>query len=185
MASHRITALQVVGVLFESSSDHDYETNSASEAEEEVKDSGSKFSVREESSDDEATLSADEVPVLEEDTDVPMVQQPAAETLPIGKPDTCVAPNMEQPQLPAFTGLPRCGVNTETFLPIDFFQLFMDNVFLEEIVEQTNLYAEQYLRDNASRLRPHSRASRCISTNLEELKKFLGLTILMGLIRKP
>ncbi|KAJ1088200.1 hypothetical protein NDU88_001359 [Pleurodeles waltl] len=81
-------AHQVVGVLFESSSDHDYETDSASEAEEEVQDSGSEFSVREESSDDEATLSADEGPVLEEDTDVPVVQQPAAERLAIGRPDT-------------------------------------------------------------------------------------------------
>ncbi|KAJ1217539.1 hypothetical protein NDU88_005133 [Pleurodeles waltl] len=49
-------------------------SDSASEAEEEVQDSGSEFSVRKESSDDEATLSADEGPVLEEDTDVPMVQ---------------------------------------------------------------------------------------------------------------
>ncbi|KAJ1217916.1 hypothetical protein NDU88_005503 [Pleurodeles waltl] len=65
--------------------------------EEEVQDSGSEFSVREESSDDEATLSADEGPVLEEDTDVPIVRQPAAEKLPIGRPDTWVAPNMEQP----------------------------------------------------------------------------------------
>ncbi|KAJ1154739.1 hypothetical protein NDU88_007482, partial [Pleurodeles waltl] len=120
-----------------------------------------------------------------EDSDVPMVQEPAAERLPIGRPDAWVAPNMEQPQLPAFTGFPGCRVNTENFLPVNFFELFMDDIFLEEIVEQTNLYAEQFLRDNAARLRPHSRASRWIPTNLEELKKFLGLTFLMGLIRKP
>ncbi|KAJ1216551.1 hypothetical protein NDU88_004152 [Pleurodeles waltl] len=36
MASRRMTAQQVVGMLFESQSDHDYETDSASEAEEEV-----------------------------------------------------------------------------------------------------------------------------------------------------
>ncbi|KAJ1092961.1 hypothetical protein NDU88_006071 [Pleurodeles waltl] len=185
MASRRMTAQQVVSVLFESSSDHEYETDSASEAEEEVQDSGSEFSVRDESSDDEATLSADEGPVLEEDSDVPMVQEPAAERLPIGRPDAWVAPNMEQPQLPAFTGFPGCRVNTENFLPVNFFELFMDDIFLEEIVEQTNLYAEQFLRDNAARLRPHSRASRWIPTNLEELKMFLGLTFLMGLIRKP
>ncbi|KAJ1115068.1 hypothetical protein NDU88_003296 [Pleurodeles waltl] len=185
MASRRMTAQQVVSVLFESSSDHEYETDSASEAEEEVQDSGSEFSVRDESSDDEATLSADEGPVLEEDSDVPMVQEPVAERLPIGRPDTWVAPNMEQPQLPTFAGFPGCRVNTENFLPVNFFELFMDDIFLEEIVEQTNLYAEQFLRDKAARLRPHSRASRWIPTNLKELKKFLGLTFLMGLIRKP
>ncbi|KAJ1199910.1 hypothetical protein NDU88_003742 [Pleurodeles waltl] len=78
MASRRMTAQQVVGMLFESLSDHDYETDSASEAEEEVRDSGSEVSVEEESSDEEATLSADEEPVLEEDTGVPLVQQPGA-----------------------------------------------------------------------------------------------------------
>ncbi|KAJ1182410.1 hypothetical protein NDU88_007600 [Pleurodeles waltl] len=74
MASRRVTAQQVVGMLFESSSDHDYETDSTYEAEEEVRDSGSEFSVREDSSDEEAILSADEGPVLEEDIDVPRVQ---------------------------------------------------------------------------------------------------------------
>ncbi|KAJ1153167.1 hypothetical protein NDU88_005929 [Pleurodeles waltl] len=185
MASRRMTAQQVVGMLFESQSDHDYETDSASEAEEEVRDSGSDVSVGGESSDDEATLSADEGPVLEEDIDVPIVQQPGAERFPVIRPDVWVAPNMEQPELPAFTGLPGCNANTENFMPINFFELFMDDMFLEEIVEQTNLYAEQHLRDNAARLRPHSRAAQWIPTNLEELKKFLGLTFLMGLIRKP
>ncbi|KAJ1117665.1 hypothetical protein NDU88_005862 [Pleurodeles waltl] len=72
MASRRMTAQQVVGMLFESLSDHDYET-------EEVRDSGSEVSVREESSDEEATLNADEGPVSEENTDVLLVQQPGAE----------------------------------------------------------------------------------------------------------
>ncbi|KAJ1138643.1 hypothetical protein NDU88_005024 [Pleurodeles waltl] len=160
MASHSVTAQQVVGMLFESSSDHDYETDSASKAEEEVRDSGSEISVREESSDEEATLSADEGPVLKEDNDVPIVQQSRAERFPFGRPDTWVAPNMEQPQLPAFTGLPRCRINTENFLHVNFFELFIDNVFLEVIVEQTNLYVEQYLRDNAARLMPQSRATQ-------------------------
>ncbi|KAJ1198441.1 hypothetical protein NDU88_002282 [Pleurodeles waltl] len=86
MASRRMTAQQVVGMLFESQSDHDYETDSASEAEEEVRDSGSDVSVGGESSDDEATLSADEGPVLEEDIDVPIVQQPGAERFPVIRP---------------------------------------------------------------------------------------------------
>ncbi|KAJ1199681.1 hypothetical protein NDU88_003514 [Pleurodeles waltl] len=185
MASRKVTAQQVVRMLFESSSDHDYDTDSASEAEEEAGDSGSEFSVREYSSDEEATLSADEGPVLEEDIDVPRVQQPGAEGFPIRRPDTWIAPNMEQPQLPAFTGLPGCSVNTENFLPVHFFHLFMDDVFLEEIVEQTNVYAEQYLLDNAARLKPQSRAPQWVPTYLEEMKRFLGLSFLMGLIRKP
>ncbi|KAJ1187628.1 hypothetical protein NDU88_004403 [Pleurodeles waltl] len=110
--SHRVTAQQVVGMLFESSSDHDYKTDPSSQAEEEVRDSSSEFSVREDSSDEEATLSADEGPVLEEDIDVPRVQQPGAEGFPIRRPDTWIAPNMEQPQVAAFTGIPGCRVNT-------------------------------------------------------------------------
>ncbi|KAJ1204171.1 hypothetical protein NDU88_007952 [Pleurodeles waltl] len=184
MASRRPTAQQVVGMLFESSSDNDFKTDSASEAEEEVRDYGSAFSLRQDSSDAEATLSADEGHVLEEDIDVPRVQQPEAEGFPFGRPDTWIAPNTEQPQLPAFTGLPGCRVNTENFLPVSFSHLFMDDVFLEKIVEQTNLYAEQYLRDNVARPRTQSRATQSVSTNLEEMKRFLGLTFLMGLIRK-
>ncbi|KAJ1120832.1 hypothetical protein NDU88_008981 [Pleurodeles waltl] len=179
MASRKVTAQQVVRMLFESSSDHDYDTDSASEAEEEAGDSGSEFSVQEYSSDEEATLSADEGPELEEDIDVPRVQQPGAEGFPIRRPDTWIAPNMEQPQLPAFTSLPGCRVNTENFLPVHFFHLFMDDVFLEEIVEQTNVYAEQYLRDNAARLKPQSRATHWVPTYLEEMKRFLGLSLII------
>lgn len=190
MASRRITAQQVVGLLLESSSEQDYETDSASEGEEGGEDSGSEFSLHMESSDDEGTLSADEVPDLEEDTTVPMVQeasglQPGAARLPTGSAGLWVDPNMVQPVLPAFSGYAGCRVDCEHYLPIQYFQLFMDDVFLGEIVEQTNLYAEQFLRDNSARLRPHSRATRWSPTNLEEMKKFLGLTFLMGLIRKP
>ncbi|KAJ1099309.1 hypothetical protein NDU88_004411 [Pleurodeles waltl] len=144
MASGRVTAQQFVGIFFELSSDHDYEMESASEAEEKKRDSGSEISVQVESSDEEATLTADEKPVFEEDINMPMVQQPAAERLPIGKPDTWVGPNMEKPQLSAFNSLPGYRVDKEKCLPVNFFELFMDEVFLEEIVEQTNLYVEQY-----------------------------------------
>ena len=53
MAARKLTTQQVVGLLFESASEHGSETDSASEAEDQVEDSGSEYSVREESSDDE------------------------------------------------------------------------------------------------------------------------------------
>lgn len=96
-----------------------------------------------------------------------------------------IAPNMIKPELPPFTGVAGCAVKTENGLPINYFQLFVDDGFIENIVQQTNLHAEQYLLEHSAALQPNSRAHRWTPTSLHEMKQFWGLTLLMGILRKP
>ena len=68
---------------------------------------------------------------------------------------------------------------------LQFFEQMVTKEMLEKIVEQTNLYAQQYMENTT--LPPHSRAhgwSRA-TFDVAELKKFLATTITMGLISYP
>lgn len=68
--------------------------------------------------------------------------------------------------------------------PLDFWSVFVDNKILDEMVNQTNLYATQTLLDtediaSSSRLHKWSPTTRC------EMKKFLGIICYMGLVKMP
>ena len=69
--------------------------------------------------------------------------------------------------------------------PLQFFQQMVTLEMLEQIVEQTNLYAQQYME--STNLPPHSRAHGWSRATFDtaELKKFLATTITMGLISYP
>ena len=71
--------------------------------------------------------------------------------------------------------------------PIKFFQLFMNDEILEHLVEQTNLYAEQSIDSQTAKNEqlPHSRSKAWKPVNISEMKKFLGLMFLTGIVRKP
>ena len=62
--------------------------------------------------------------------------------------------------------------------------LFLTNTFFDLLVEQTNLYAAQYKTANPN-LPPNSRANTWVETTRNEMKKFLALALLMGIVRKP
>ena len=69
-----------------------------------------------------------------------------------------------------------------TRLMLQFIQQFVTDEMLECIVQQTILYAQQYM-DNTD-LPPHSRVYgwKRAPHDLAELKKFLAMTITMGLV---
>ncbi|KAM4808018.1 piggyBac transposable element-derived protein 4 [Rhinophrynus dorsalis] len=94
-------------------------------------------------------------------------------------------PNMCKPELPLFTVDAGCKVDTSNFLPINYFQLFVDDGILEHIVQQTNLYADQYFKQHETTTEPCAKVHRWFETNLCEMKKFWGLTLLMGIVQKP
>ena len=75
---------------------------------------------------------------------------------------------------------PNCGDN-----PVDYFGLLIDDDMLQDIVDQTNLSADQYLASHD--LAPHSRIGRWRKSrhDISELKRFLVLVLIMGLIRVP
>ncbi len=62
--------------------------------------------------------------------------------------------------------------------------MILDSIF-EEIVRQTNLYAEQFFENN--NIRPRSRAQMwdSLQHNLPELKKFFSLILVMESIQYP
>jgi hypothetical protein len=80
-----------------------------------------------------------------------------------------------------FTGNPglRVAVPNEGE-PIDYFFLFADNKFIDLILHQTNLYAENLKQKNTS---PKSRMSTWKTLNKEELLIFLGLVLHMGNVK--
>ncbi|XP_068098335.1 piggyBac transposable element-derived protein 4-like [Hyperolius riggenbachi] len=87
---------------------------------------------------------------------------------------------METPNVPPFTGRSGIKVATDHFTPLNFYQLFLTDSLLQLIADQTNLYAEQCRAAN-----PTAMSARWIPTNPTELKVFLGLTLNMGLLKKP
>ncbi|XP_018371355.1 PREDICTED: piggyBac transposable element-derived protein 4 [Trachymyrmex cornetzi] len=62
--------------------------------------------------------------------------------------------------------------------PINYFQLFFDDFLLDLIVQETNIYQNQ----NPEPVR--QKMAAWVDVTREELKKFLGLTILMGHLKK-
>ena len=89
-----------------------------------------------------------------------------------------------KPCLPAFTG-EKVLVPTDNFEPVNYFTLYLNDDLMNHLVVQTNLKAEQFLHSQRHTLKPNSRIRRWVPTTKEELRKFFGLTLLMGLIRKP
>ena len=83
----------------------------------------------------------------------------------------------------AFTGNPGIHVQTAGFQPHEYFSLFITDDLLNCFVPETNRYANQFIAEG--NLRRSSRANDCFPTNREEMKKFLGLLFLMGIVHKP
>ena len=66
--------------------------------------------------------------------------------------------------------------------PLDYFQLFFNDSLMAVLVEQTNLYAAQYIEQNE--LESQSRVHKWVPTSKEELKVFLGLFMVTSLMEK-
>nr|BAF82017.1 piggyBac transposase Kobuta [Xenopus laevis] len=90
-----------------------------------------------------------------------------------------VPPQNYSPEIPLFTAVPGIKVNTNNFELVDFFHVFVTEAILQDMVFYTNLYAEQYLSSRP--LPEYSQAQEWHPTNIHEMKRFLALTIAMGL----
>ncbi|KAB0805358.1 hypothetical protein PPYR_02328 [Photinus pyralis] len=71
----------------------------------------------------------------------------------------------------------------ESELPIKFFELFITEDVIDNIVNQTNMYAAQVLVSKT--ISRHSRLNQWKNTDSNEMKKFFGLLLWMGLVRYP
>ena len=84
--------------------------------------------------------------------------------------------------IPPFTAQPGVQANTEGFSEIDFFNLFFPNEFLQTIIDQTNLFASQYIQNNPNSY--YARPFEWRPLTMEDMRLFLGLTLNMGLSKK-
>ncbi len=68
--------------------------------------------------------------------------------------------------------------------PKDFVELFISDLLIQNIVDQTNLYADQCIQamDGTSQ---HARIHAWKPVTVSEMKVFLGLFFLTGIIHKP
>jgi len=87
---------------------------------------------------------------------------------------------------PTITFSNLSGINTyhsENFSytePHSFYCLFVTNEIFEIIANQTNMYAAKILSEQQSR-----RLDKWVETNPNEIKRFFGLIIWMGIVRLP
>jgi len=88
----------------------------------------------------------------------------------------------EEPQFIPFTGNPGLLSHVPDDEPYSFFNLFFDDELLDNIVVWVNLRANYLISKG---LTPRSNLSTWHNTDVVELKKFLGLTILMGYLKFP
>ena len=90
-----------------------------------------------------------------------------------------------RPHIPEFTS--KSLINAELPddpTPLDFLDLFLDEEFYEYLTTQANLYAAQYLQANPN-LPPHSCFQKWKDVSVTEIKQFISLYLLTGIIRKP
>ena len=93
------------------------------------------------------------------------------------------APGDFQPQIPAFTGNAGIQVDVENFSPFQFFSLYVDDDLINHFVHQTNKYAREFIA--TAQLAACSRARAWTETNPAEMRIFLGIVFLMGIVKKP
>ncbi|GFW92422.1 piggyBac transposable element-derived protein 4 [Trichonephila clavipes] len=93
------------------------------------------------------------------------------------------SPLPSHPKFP-FTGNPGIKVCIgDSGDPFEYFNLFLVDQMFSFIVEETNRYAESFF-ENAE-LTPGSRALKWKNTNKEEMKRFIALLLLQGVVQKP
>ena len=91
--------------------------------------------------------------------------------------------NRERPRAIPFTANSGIQVPTPGFEAFDYFSLFINDDLLNYFVAETNRFAEQFISASATRRR--SRVNDWYPTDPNEMRQFLGLLFLTGIIRKP
>nr|CAH7735314.1 unnamed protein product [Callosobruchus chinensis] len=81
------------------------------------------------------------------------------------------------------TSGPQVVIDVED--PVGIFELFFDENLIELITEETNRYANQYIIHHQAKLKPKSRVRKWKITCSNEIRTFIGLTILQGICSKP
>ena len=62
--------------------------------------------------------------------------------------------------VPMFSGEERINVSDDFEIPKDYFELFIDNVFLDLMTKETNRYADQFMASVNNELSEHTRVRK-------------------------
>ena len=85
-----------------------------------------------------------------------------------------------------FTGNPGIKARIDDASdPLEFFKLFFTDELIDIIVTETNRYAGQFLAENQGALKERSRAKEWKETDAKEIKVFLALLLMQGIVYKP
>ena len=87
--------------------------------------------------------------------------------------------------IPEYTSTPGCTQPAGDGSPLQYFKMLVTDTMLDSIVRETNLYATQYISTHT--ITPHSRVQQWSRQEFDrdELKRFLALVIVMGLVNLP
>ena len=69
--------------------------------------------------------------------------------------------------------------------PMDFFNLYITPEIIELLVIETNRYAQQYIALKGDTIKEHSNVQDWKETDTHEMRTFLGVLLLMGIVYKP
>ena len=86
-------------------------------------------------------------------------------------------------EIPEYTCRPGCTQLPADGSPLNYFQMLVTDAMLDIIVSQTNLYATQYTHTLAPCSRVHQWSRQ--EFDRDELKKFVSLVLIMGLVNLP
>ena len=91
-----------------------------------------------------------------------------------------------QPSIPLFTGNPavQFAVQNGTDM-MEYVDNYITPELIQIVVNQTNLYAQQQIATMPRPVTKHARSEQWKPVTIYEMKKFLGLMFLTGVIRKP
>ena len=94
-------------------------------------------------------------------------------------------PNHHPPFLHPFNSTEGAGIaETSDLSPLQCFELFVNDDLYNYFVAETNRFAHQYI-DEHQNLPRYSRVHDWVDVDRQEMKKFLGLMLLMGIVHKP
>ena len=89
------------------------------------------------------------------------------------------------PNIPPFTGASQINIDLpKDATPFNFLDLFLDDEFYEHFTFQKNLYAAQYIAAHDI-LPRYSSARYWKKVTVDEMKQYLALYLLTGIIKKP
>lgn len=84
-----------------------------------------------------------------------------------------------------YDGDPTINVPVTAETPTDFYKLFVTEEIIDKMVSETNKYAENYINNSQVNTKPKSRVKAWTPTDPQEMKRFLGLLMVMGLVKVP